>query len=117
MPSNGSGRATVINGQTILALSACPVASRYVDTVHPAEELTEDELRAVNAAHPHQWLVLVRGSPECVDACLERAQLGHGCVSTTLYRPNGAICVASAEWLADHDFSHAGLAKYEMEPQ
>ena len=102
----------MINGQTVLALASCPVKSRYVDTVIYAEELTEDALRSQPA---HDWLVLVRTGAADVDACIERAQLGHGCVSTTRGKPNGAICVASAAWLAEHDFAHLGLAKHEME--
>ena len=106
-------------------------ASRYIDTVklsldadRPPELCTdtatcEDVLRHHAAEAPHDWLVLLQPtSPqrtaEDIDACIERAQLGHGCISTHMGKTNGAVYVATAEWLAAHEFSHMGLAKYEM---
>ena len=107
-------------------------ASRYIDTVklsldadRPPELCTddatcEDVLRYHAGQHPHDWLVLLQPtSPnrtvEDIDRCIERAQLGHGCISTYMGKTNGAVYVATAEWLARHDFGHAGLLKYEME--
>ena len=107
-------------------------ASRYIDTVklsldgdRPPELCTddatcEDVLRHHQAQTPHDWIVLLQPtSPqrtvEDIDACIERAQLGHGCISTYMGKTNGAVYVATAEWLAVHEFSHAGLCKYEME--
>ncbi len=80
----------------------------------------EDVLRHALSLHPADWIVLLQPtSPlrttEDIDACIERAQLGHGCFSTFHGKTNGAVYVATAEWLANHDFSHMGLLKYEME--
>lgn len=80
----------------------------------------EDVLRFHLAQYPADWVVLLQPtSPnrttEDIDACIERAQLGYGCISTFHGKTNGAVYVASAEWLAAHDFSHMGLMKYEME--
>ena len=111
--NNGKELFTVIKGKTVLALAGCDVDSRYIDTLILSVDPTEDALRAENAKIQHDWLVLVRSNPEAVDACIERAQLGHGCVSTTMNKPNGAICVATKEWLGEHEFSHAGLTKHE----
>ena len=107
-------------------------ASRYIDTVklsldadRPPELCTdeascEDVVRYHQAQTPHDWLVLLQPtSPnrttEDIDACIERAQLGHGCISTYMGKTNGAVYVATKEWLSDHDFGHMGLLKYEME--
>lgn len=105
--------------------------SRYIDTVKlsldadrpPAlctdEAGCEDVMRHHQAATPHDWIVLLQPTSPLrtaadIDACIERAQLGHGCISTYMGKTNGAVYVATAEWLAAHDFSHAGLMKYEM---
>lgn len=107
-------------------------ASRYIDTVklsldadRPPELCTddatcEDVLRYHAAQTPHDWLVLLQPtSPNRtaadIDACIERAQLGNGCISTFHGKTNGAVYVATADWLAEHEFSHMGLLKYEME--
>lgn len=107
-------------------------ASRYIDTVklsldadRPPELCTdeatsEDVLRHHQAETPHDWIVLLQPtSPnrtvEDIDRCIERAQLGHGCISTYMGKTNGAVYVATKEWLADHNFNHLGLLKYEME--
>lgn len=109
-------------------------ASRYIDTVkisldadRPPELCTdtascEDVMRYHQAQRPHDWIVLLQPtSPqrtaEDIDACIERAQLGLGCISTCMGKTNGAVYVATAEWLAAHEFSHAGLLKYEMPPE
>ena len=106
-------------------------ASRYIDTVklsldadRPPELCTdeatcEDVLRYHAAQTPHDWLVLLQPtSPQRtaadIDACIERAMLGHGCISTYMGKTNGAVYVATSDWLAAHEFSHMGLAKYEM---
>ena len=105
--------------------------SKYIDLVivsrdedRPPELCTddatcEDVMRHHQAQQPHDWLVLLQPtSPlrttEDIDACIERAQLGHGCISTYMGKTNGAVYVATKEWLALHEFSHAGLCKYEM---
>ena len=107
-------------------------ASRYIDTVklsldadRPPELCTddatcEDVMRHHQAQTPHDWLVLLQPTSPLrtaadIDACIERAQLGHGCISTHMGKTNGAVYVATKEWLAEHDFSHMGLLKYEME--
>ncbi|MDZ4346080.1 MAG: acylneuraminate cytidylyltransferase family protein [Candidatus Binatia bacterium] len=85
------------------------------------EASSEDVLRDVLALFPAYWVVLLQPtSPlrtaEDIDACIERAQMGDGCISYSngTWRPNGAVYVAKAEWIAKHDFSHAGLMKYIM---
>lgn len=105
--------------------------SRYIDAHilsldkdRPPELCTdeascEDVLR-YHAGDKYDWLVLLQPtSPlrtaEDIDACIERAQISHGCISTYKYKTNGAVYVATREWLAEHEFSHAGLAKYEMD--
>jgi CMP-N-acetylneuraminic acid synthetase len=69
----------------------------------------------------YEWVVLLQPtSPlrtaEDIDACIERAQLGHGCISYSrdTWRKNGAVYVATREWIEKHDFSHEGLLKYLM---
>src|SRR3990167_3436739 len=86
------------------------------------EATCEDVLRYHLAQHPADWVVLLQPtSPnrtsEDIDACIERAQLGHGCISTFHGKTNGAVYVATKEWLAEHDFSHMGLCKYEMQEE
>lgn len=82
---------------------------------------SEDVLRHALSLYPHDWVVLLQPtSPlrtaEDIDACIERAQLGDGCVSYSngTWQQNGAVYVATAEWIAKHDFSHQGLMKYTM---
>ena len=80
---------------------------------------SEDVLRDVLQYHPHDWVVLLQPTSPLrttadIDACIERAQLGNGCISTCRGKTNGAVYVATAEWLAEHDFSHMGLLKHEM---
>lgn len=67
------------------------------------------------------WVVLLQPtSPlrtaEDIDACIERAQLGHGCISVNRATgiKNGAVYVARASWIAEHDFTHLGLMRYAM---
>lgn len=81
---------------------------------------SEDVLRHVNERYKHDWLVLLQPtSPlraaEDIDACIERAQMGNGCISVGPEGyPNGAVYVATSEWIAQHDFNHLGLMKYRM---
>lgn len=93
--------------------------------VRPAELATdsassEDVLRYCLEVHPSDWVVLLQPtSPlrtsEDIDACIERAQMGYGCISVdSRGETNGAVYVATAEWLAAHDFNHMGLMKYRM---
>lgn len=92
--------------------------------VRPAELATddassEDAIRHAMSIYPHDWIVLLQPTSPLrtaadIDACIERAQLGYGCISTFHGKTNGAVYVATAEWLAVHDFSHLGLMKYEM---
>ncbi len=120
-------------GKTLIVWAMEAAAgSRYIDSTklsldgdRPPELCTdaasgEDVLRYHAAQFPHDWLVLLQPtSPNRtaadIDGCIERAQISHGCVSTCRGKTNGAVYVATAEWLAAHDFSHAGLCKYEME--
>lgn len=110
-------------------------ASRYIDRVilsfdddRPAELCTdiassEDVLRYHLAQAPADWVVLLQPtsplrSADDIDACISRAQLGNGCISVGPDgKTNGAVYVASAEWIAEHDFGHLGLAKYWMDPE
>lgn len=95
----------------------------------PAELATdsassEDVIRHVLTVHPAYWVVLLQPtSPlrtaEDIDACIERAQLGDGCISInrSTGHQNGAVYVAKAEWIAGHDFTHQGLMKYLMDAE
>ena len=111
---------------------AAAEGSRYIDSIllskdedRPPELCTdtatcEDVLRYHQAQTPHDWLVLLQPtSPlrtsDDIDRTIEKAALnGYGAISTYHYKTNGAVYVATREWLAEHEFSHAGLAKYEM---
>lgn len=107
--------------------------SKYIDMVkvsfdkdRPPElsndaAMNEDVLRYHLAEHPHNWVVLLQPtSPlrtaEDIDACIERAQMGDGCITYNddTHQKNGAVYVATAEWIANHDFSHIGLMKLQM---
>lgn len=107
--------------------------SKYIDTLElsldgdrPAELCTdeascEDVLRFHLSHDPHDWVVLLQPtSPlrttEDIDACIERAQMGDGCISYSNgnWQKNGAVYVAKREWIEKHDFSHQGLMKYFM---
>lgn len=81
---------------------------------------SEDALRHALSEEPYDWVVLLQPtSPnrtaEDIDACIETAQMGNGCISTLRGEPNGAVYVVTAEWIADHDFSYPGLFKYGMD--
>ena len=98
-------------------------------SMRPAELSTdaassEDTIRHVLVNHPHDWVVLLQPtSPlrtaEDIDACIERAQLGDGCISVNRANglTNGAVYVARASWIAVHDFNHLGLMKYVMDEE
>lgn len=102
------------------------IKARMNVTVRPAELATdaatnEDVMRDVLVDLPHDWVVLLQPtSPlrtaEDIDACIERAQMGDGCITYNdeTHQKNGAVYVARAEWLAKHDFSHVGLMKLMM---
>jgi len=108
--------------------------SKYIDTVKLSldkdrtpelctdEALNEDVIRYHLAQDPHDWIVLLQPtSPlrtsEDIDACIERAQMGLGCIT---YRQggnwdkNGAVYVATKEWIEKHNFNHEGLMKLYM---
>ena len=85
------------------------------------EASSEDVIRHALTIHKADWVVLLQlTSPlrlaEDIDACIERAQMGYGCISINRAtgEHNGAVYVARPEWLAHHDFSHMGLMKYLM---
>lgn len=104
--------------------------SKYIDLVvvsrdedRPPELCTDEATCEDVIRHHHKdeyWCVLLQPtSPnrtaEDIDKCIERAvSNGFGAISTCRYKTNGAVYVATREWLEEHDFSHAGLAKYEM---
>lgn len=83
-----------------------------------SEDVLRHAMRKVPV--PFDWVVLLQPtSPlrtaEDIDACIERAQLGDGCISVGPEGfTNGAVYVAKAEWIAKHDFNHLGLMKYRM---
>jgi N-acylneuraminate cytidylyltransferase len=91
----------------------------------PPELATDDATNEDVLRHawtsPHGWIVLLQPtSPlrtaEDIDACIERA-VSNGSAALTVDErghKNGAVYVASPEWLAVHDFSHAGYAKHVM---
>ena len=120
-------------GRTLVewALEAAS-SSRYIDRIvlskdedRPPELCTDEATCEDVIRHHHRdeyWCVLLQPtSPlrtaEDVDACIEKAQGSWGCISTLHGKTNGAVYVAEWEWLKDHDFSHAGLAKYEMDEE
>ena len=81
---------------------------------------SEDALRHAVSRYKIDWVVLLQPtSPnrtaEDIDACIETAQMGDGCISTLRGQTNGAVYVATAEWIADHNFSDGGLFKYAMD--
>lgn len=108
-------------------------ASRYIDTVKLSldadrppelcndEATSEDVLRHHQAQTPHDWVVLLQPtSPlriaDDIDACIEAA-VSNGSAALTVDErgnTNGAVYVASAEWIAVHDFTHAGYRKVVM---
>lgn len=81
----------------------------------------EDVLRHAMQSFRCDWIVLLQPtSPlrtaEDIDQCIERA-VSNGLAALTVNErghKNGAVYVASAEWIAKHDFSHAGYAKLVM---
>ena len=81
---------------------------------------SEDCLRHALTVFSLDWIVLLQPTSPLrvvadVDACIERAQMGNGCISVNSRGDtNGAVYVATAEWLAEHDFNHLGLMKYRM---
>lgn len=81
---------------------------------------SEDVVRHALFECPSDWVVLLQPtSPlrttEDIDACIERAQMGFGCISIGPDdQTNGAVYVATREWIMEHDFSHMGLMKYRM---
>ncbi len=104
--------------QALCKTLAIPFLPRPVELAQD-DSTSEDVLRSVLSMYAADWIVLLQPtSPlrttEDIDACIERAQLGHGCISTHMGKTNGAVYVATAEWIAAHDFSHMGLLKYEM---
>lgn len=106
-------------------IAAVAAACRCAVLARPAELATddasnEDVLRHAMALHPHDWAVLLQPTSPLrtagdIDGAIERATIGEACVS---YRrdgtKNGAVYVASADWLAKHDFSHLGTMRYVM---
>ena len=108
--------------------------SRYIDSIllskdedRPPELCTdtascEDVLRYHLVEFPQAaWVVLLQPtSPlrtaEDIDRCIEAA-ISNGSAALTVNEcgdRNGAVYVASTEWLAAHDFSHAGYRKVPM---
>lgn len=83
---------------------------------------SEDVLRHALAIYPHHWVVLLQPtSPlrttEDVDGTIERAQMGYGCYSfdRSTGHMNGAVYVATAEWIATNDFGwKPALMRYPM---
>ena len=81
---------------------------------------SEDVLRHALKLYPSHWAVLLQPTSPLriaadIDACIERSQMGYGCISVdSRGDTNGAVYVATAEWLAEHDFNHMGLLKYRM---
>ena len=80
-------------------------------------------LQACDTAEGVQYDVVIMLQPtsplrtsEDIDACIEKAHSnGFACVSfNDEGRKNGAVYVAHKDWIAEHDFTHAGYAKYVM---
>jgi len=106
-------------------------ASKYIDRIvfsrdadRPSELCTDDATCEDVLRFHHKdevWCVLLQPtSPnrttEDIDKCIEKAvSNGLGAISTCRYKTNGAVYVATREWLEEHDFSHTGLGKYEMD--
>lgn len=124
-------------GKTLVQLAQeQAAASHYIDATilstddkRPPELCTdtassEDVIRYHLAEQPHDWVVLLQPtSPlrtsEDIDACIERAQMGDGCISVNRANglTNGAVYVARASWIERHDFNHLGLMKYVMDEE
>ena len=113
---------------------AAAVGSRYIDSIllskdedRPPELCAdaascEDVLRYHLRDFPEaRWVVLLQPtSPlriaEDIDRCIEAA-VSNGSAALTVNEcgdRNGAVYVASREWIAEHDFTHAGYRKVPM---
>lgn len=81
----------------------------------------EDVLRHHLAQAPADWVVLLQPTsplrtPEDIDICIEEA-VKNGFAALTVNEQghkNGAVYVASADWIAKHNFDHAGYRKVIM---
>ena len=81
----------------------------------------EDVLRHALQHYYAPWVVLLQPTSPLrtagdIDACIERAQLGWGCITynADTFAKNGAVYVAHHDWILKHEFTHAGLAKLMM---
>ena len=110
----------------------CAQKSRYIDRMQLSldadrppelsndEAMNEDVLRYYLEKMPHDWVVLLQPTsplrlPEDIDAAIERAQMGNACVSYNEHgQKNGAVYVARAEWIKDHNFSDIAHMRYVM---
>ena len=113
---------------------AAAEGSRYIDSIvlsqdtdRPSELCTddatcEDVLRHHLGYFPEaRWVVLLQPtSPlrtaEDIDRCIEAA-ISNGDAALTvdeMGHKNGAVYVASREWIAEHEFTHAGYRKVVM---
>lgn len=103
------------------------VASDYCSISKRPSELAaddssnEDVLRYYLRQRPLDWVVLLQPTSPLrtaadIDACIERAQMGDGCITYNeeTFQKSGAVYVARREWIEKHDFSHAGLMKLNM---
>lgn len=116
----------VLSSEDDEILGLAKMLKMYDIEKRPAELATdtatcEDVLRYHLKQYPHDWVVLLQPtSPlrkaDDIDACIERAQLGWGCITYNedTHQKNGAVYVAHADWLAQHEFTHAGLTKLDM---
>ena len=113
---------------------AAAEGSRYVDSIvlsqdadRPAHLCTdeascEDVLRYHLADFPEAaWVVLLQPTSPLrtaadIDECIEKA-VSNGSAALTVNergQTNGAVYVASREWISKHDFAHAGYRKVPM---
>ena len=94
------------------------------DELASDDALNEDVLRHALTIFAADWVVLLQPtSPlrtkEDIDACIERAQMGHGCITynRATNEKNGAVYVATTDWISKHDFPVLGLMRLLMDEE
>ena len=109
----------LLSGSLFLLLRSFQLLDRPTELATD-DATNEDVLRYVLTIYPAEWVVLLQPTSPLrtatdIDAAIERAQMGNACIS---YRrdgtKNGAVYVARASWLAEHDFTCIEHMRYVM---